>query len=101
MAGYRDVRCTLDSRGARVEEKLPEGTAILCCDHCGTFGIRFAAASLARNAVEATFRTVRRDFAGGSAVGECHAESSHHNQEITVNGGQQLTVDFVYNAKSR
>ena len=39
MAGYRDVRYILDSRGAKVEERLPEGTAKLCCDHCGTFGV--------------------------------------------------------------
>ena len=30
MVGYRDVKYTLDSQGAQVEEKLPEGAAKLC-----------------------------------------------------------------------
>lgn len=38
MVGYRDVRYILDAGGARVEERLPEGTTRRRCDHCGTVG---------------------------------------------------------------
>jgi hypothetical protein len=36
MVGYRDVKYTLDARGAKAEENLPEGTVRRRCDHCGT-----------------------------------------------------------------
>jgi hypothetical protein len=38
MVGHRDVRYTLDARGANAEEQLPEGTARRRCDHCGAMG---------------------------------------------------------------
>jgi hypothetical protein len=36
MVGYRDVRYSLDNRGDKTEETLPEGTVKRRCDHCGT-----------------------------------------------------------------
>lgn len=38
---------------------------------------------------------------GKYTVTAWHETYGTRSQEITVNGGQQLTVDFVYNAKSR
>jgi hypothetical protein len=39
MVGYRDVRNTVDTRGAKVEESLPVGTVERRCDHCGAVGV--------------------------------------------------------------
>jgi len=39
MVGYRDVRDTVDARGARVEERLHVGTVERRCDHCGSIGV--------------------------------------------------------------
>ena len=39
MVGYRDVRHIVDARGAKAEEKLPEGTIERRCDHCGAVGV--------------------------------------------------------------
>jgi DNA-directed RNA polymerase subunit RPC12/RpoP len=36
MIVYREVRFSLDAKGATVDEELPNGTTVLRCDHCGT-----------------------------------------------------------------
>ena len=39
MVGYRDVRYVGTAGEAKSEEKLPEGTTELRCDHCGAVGV--------------------------------------------------------------